>query len=244
MRTKTLSILIIIAFILPSEPIRGQPANIVDDVASWTIQKVIKDAKDNKQAKSQLRYRELSVEEEFDTNGVSRSRKPAQGVATRIVDGSQKSRIAGFELDLYDILADRYNFEMANTSSSPGLTIIDGRVYVVIDFAPKAGLKYKSIEDRFINRLHGRIFVDVRGEYYYIKKTEIHIPEEFGFTYWKFGILPVPITIKNFRFTLTQERLEPEGVVVERTLEASTTFDSIRDGRKEYRYNYDNFTKK
>lgn len=214
-----------------------------NDLASWTVQKVIGDAEDNKQAKARIIYRESSVEEEFDPNGKLRSRKPDKGTSTRTVDGSAKSRVAGFELDLYEILTDTYNFKLADTGNGTGLTVIDNRVYVVVDFAPKEGLRFRNLPDRFTHRLRGRIWVDVSGNYYYILKMEANISEEFSFTYWKWGIVPIPITVKKMSLTLNQERLG-SGVVVERSAEATVVFDSLRDGSKEYSYAFDNFTPK
>lgn len=224
-----------------AQPIRGQ-APQTDDLASWTIQKVLRDAEENKRAKTRITYRESSTEEEYDTNGGLRWRKPERGLNTRTVDGSSKSRVAGFELDLYEILTNTYNFRLANTGSATGLTVIDDKVYIVVDFTPKNGLRFKSISDRFIQRLHGRIWVDVGGDRYFIYKMEGNTPE-FSFTYWKWGIIPIPITIKSLRLTLNQERLE-SGVVVERSAEASVIFDSLQDGRREYRYTFDNFQNK
>ena len=231
-----IAILLVIA-----QPIRGQTPR-TGDLASWTIQKVIRDAESNKSAKTGITYRESSVEEEYGTDNVLRSRKPEQGFSTRTVDGSAKSRVAGFELDLYEILASTYNFWLADTENATGLTVIDNKVYIVIDFTPREGLRFRNIPERFTQRLHGRIWVDVSGDHYYIYKMEGRTTE-FSFVYWKWDVIPIPITIKSLRFTLNQERLE-SGVVVEKSAESTVIFDSLRNGRREYRYTFDNFTPK
>lgn len=226
-----------VLLLLAAQPLLGQ-APRTGNLASWTIQKVIRDAQSNKTAKARLKYRESSVEEEYHANGTLKSRK----ANSRTVDGSGKSRVAGFELDLYELLADTYNFRLADTGSATGLTVIDSKVYIVIDFSPKEGLRFRDLADRFVQRLHGRIWVDVSGDQYYIYRMEGRIPE-FSFTYWKWGIIPIPITIKSLHLKLNQERLG-SGVVVEKYAAATVVFDSIQDGRREYRYNYDNFENK
>ena len=158
------------------------------------------------------------------------------------MNSSDTSRVAGFELDLYEILASTYDFWLADTGDATGLTVINNKVYVVIDFIPKVGLGFRDLSDRFVRRLNGRIWVDVGGKNYHILRLEGSVPE-FSFTYWKWGIIPISITIKSLRLALNQERLE-SGVVVEKSAEATLIFDSLQDGRKEYRYTYDNFAPK
>ncbi len=235
MKFKMLAILVITALVLPLKPIRGQPAGI-DDVALWTVQRVIRDAHENKKLKAKIKYSESSLEEEYDSKNNLRSKKNR----SKTIDGDGKSQVAGFEIDLYNILADTYNFKLADTGNTAGLTVIDDKVYVVIDFSPKPGLVYKNLTDRFIQRLEGRMFIDVQGEHYYIYKLEARIPQEFSFTYW-WVFIPVPITIKSFGFTLIQERIDLESIIAEKHIEAMIAFDSMRDGRKEFRYDYSNF---
>ena len=230
-----IAIFVASALVLMSQPTQGQVTG-GDDLAFWTVQRVLRDAQENKKLKTKIKYSESLSEEEYDTKNNRRSIKNE----SKTVNGSRKSQTAGFDIDLYDILIDTYNFKLAGTGNASGLTIIDDKVYVVIDFYPKPGLRYKNLADRFIHRLEGRMFIDVQGEHYYIHKFEARIPQKFSFTYW-WGILPIPITIKSFGFTLTQERIAIENIVVEKHIEATVVFDSIRDGRREYKYDYDNF---
>lgn len=242
MRIKTPTILVIIVLILlvlPARSMQGQETQ-TDKLASWTIQRIIKDAEENKKLKGGLKYRESFIEEEYDTNGRSRSRKEG----TKIIDGSKKFQIAGFEFNLYEILPEIYNFKLASTAESVGLAIIDENIYVAIDFIPKTNLKYRRLEDRFIYRFRGRIFVDISGERYYIKKMEIRIPEEFSFTYWQWGFIPIPITIKSFELIMIQDRLDPEDIIVEKSIKAKVVFSSLRSGNRNYDYTYDGFEHK
>lgn len=217
------------------QPIRGQTA-VVDDIAVWTVKRVVRDAQENKKLKTKIKYSESLLEKEYDTKGNLRW----EDKKSKTIEGGRKSQISGFEIDLYDILVDTYNFKLAEIDNSSGLDVVDNKVYVVIDFYPKTGLKYKNLADRFTYRLEGRMFVDVQGENYYVHKFEARIPKEFSFTYW-WGIIPIPITIKSFGFTLVQERITIENIIVEKYIDATVIFDSIRDGRREYRYDYGNF---
>lgn len=210
----------------------SSPAILVafENPADVIMARALQKARDNERIKKErLLYEERYTVDEWDSEGNYKSHEEKRSTIS-----NKNTRMAGMGINIYEALATRYDFKMAKPDE---IITIDNNLYSVIEFVPKPGLKLQITEDNFINRLRGTIYV--RMDDYSIWKTVCSIPDKFTFTVW-YLFIPARITINKFELSFQQG--EFQGVVVESSIKATTEYETaIKDGRREYLFNYSNF---
>lgn len=183
---------------------------------------------------SSLIYDENYVRKEFDYRGTLKSTEES----TTTLKGEAR-KLAGFNLEiggLLDMLRDRHIFSFAD----PKETILkNGRHAFVIEFRPRDNLRYPTTEDKFINRLEGKIVIDAEDQSLW--HVESHIPETSKFTFrvW-WTVLFATIEMQNFELNFDQ--VEFKDLIVEDKIEVTAKFRVLGSTRtREYHYQYGNY---
>ena len=153
----------------------------------------------------------------------------------KTIDG-KRGQLAGIDLSigqLLERLATGHDFSFA-----PSI-LRDGERFAVIEFKPKPGLKYITNEDKFINRLRGKLYIYFLD--YSLWKVEAEIPErdEFKFRVWR-GPFFLTINIKSFR--LEFEQVTYGDIMVEKRIGVVARFVALSATKtRRYTYYYDNY---
>jgi hypothetical protein len=172
--------------------------------ADQVVQKVIERAQQSQpldQHKSYT-YSKRVVSEDLDPDGNPIRRKEEVREVTPSQDSANQKRKYQFELN--EELLGRFQFEVL------GRETLQGRPALVLAFEPRSDrLPVRQMQDRFLNRAAGKVWIDERE--YELVKADIHLLEPVKFIGGVVG------AVHRFNYILERIRLD-EGVwITERT---------------------------
>ena len=202
--------------------------------ADELMTEVVAKAKENDELKQKhLAFEETYLMEEFNFAGQKRSGEHSNKSIT-----GERKQFAQFKMgigDLLQILVARHQFSFAD----PEQVILNGRVCTVVEFRPKEGLTDITNEDRFINRLRGKLWIDAQNHALWLVEANIPEEDEFNFKVWRLFFFAT-INVKNFELEFQQT--EYMGIMVENQIRVRAKFIVLSATRtRKYDYQYKNY---
>lgn len=195
---------------------------------------VVNKAKANDSLKrAKLIYTANTVREDLDYAGNLRSTERTK----KTIDGKSR-KLAGFDLgigELLQVLTEKDEFNFASQTE----TTYNGRRVIIIEFHPKNDLISSTTEDKFINRLRGKLLIDAQN--YSLWQVVSHIPDDntFNFRAWWLFFF---VTIEVNGFSLDFQQIDYRGIMVENIIEVEAKFNVLNSTRsRKYHYRYENY---
>ena len=204
---------------------------IQNNISAYELMtKAVISAHQNDKLKQQyLAYEETLL---FDESNYRGEKKPTER-STKTIQGG-KTQFAGFNLsigDLLQTLVSRHEFYFGNPAD---VVLPNGKQCIVIEFYPKQNLESKTNEDKFINRLRGKLWIDAQNHALWRVEAAIPREEEFSFRIWR-TIFFVTVNVKYL--TLIFEQIEYGGIMAENLIRIETNF-IVLSATKTWLYNY------
>ena len=185
-------------------------------------------------ARNNLKCDLISMEERYDSSGKLKSRKPARPGPPKVFKGRPK--IDGIDLaSLYKILDERYDFYIDDQES---IGVMNGIVRAIVKFKPKSNLKIRETADQFVNRLSGKIYIDL--DELYMVKLNGTIDKTFSFTITSPWILYIPVTVTVYRVNFMAEYELSNGIVVENLIIGEADYETRGRGTVKRTYTLSN----
>jgi hypothetical protein len=203
-------------------------------------EKLIVLAVDKAKQNDRLKQEKLTYVEHYTRNEFNFKMEPKSTERSTTTLSGQARKLAGFNLEiggLLDMLRNRHEFSFAGQKD----VIFDGngRPSLVLEFRPKDDLQYPTTEDKFINRLQGRIIIDAEDQTLW--QVEASIPEtnSFNFRVW-WKILFATVDVQYFKLDFEQTKFGD--IIVEKTINVETKFRVLGSTRtRKYIYEYGNY---
>ncbi len=226
------AVLLVLLCLLFSLKTNAQEACCINLSANQIMSAAVTHTRENDRLKqARLIYNEVSTQKEFNYKGDKLSAKEE----AETIDGL-RSRLAGFDLsigELLQILVVKHQF------SEPEEVILNNKSYWLINFYPKSGLIDNTTENKFLNRLQGKIWLDVQNNSLWRVEAQISESRAFSFRTWKLLGL-VPIHVKSFKLTFQQ--IEYMGIMVENSIQVEAKYVVLSETRtRKYDFQYSNY---
>lgn len=175
----------------------------------------------------------FSTSEEYDTQG---NRKSADTDNYTIVGRPKLDKLNIDEL--YRAFATRFDFYIDNAYSAD---TINGTTYAVVKYRPKPGLSYDNVTDSFINRVSGKVYINLDN--FVIYKIDGGINYPFSTT-WHPGpklLYFISIGIDVYEFNFSIEYTGFNNMVIEKFLTGAADYKIRNRGLEKHFYTLSNY---
>lgn len=201
----------------------------IENIAQLLVERGL--AKINTESRKDVFADMVSIKKEYDINSKEVSKK----ISRRTILGRPKLDKLSID-ELYQAFETRYYFYIDDLENTVN---VDNITYGVIKYKPKADLKINKTADQFINRVEGKIYIDI--DKLKITKIEGAIPNKFSFDFSYWALLFIPIQIDMHKFEFSVEYATFNNISVENHLTGLADYEVRNRGTETHEYILSNY---